>query len=286
MKELFRRVDHRFLWSAGMGPRPTNGDEKRLVGQAILPALGRLFFNGVDIAGRRRMAYVPHIDRNEKLPCRGADAPSALRPPGRPLCPVRARFFESPSREAVSPASAACAHERNRMMPVLRIALLAVAVISLSCGYHVAGKTTLLPTTVQTIAIPAFSNATTVYKLTDQLTEAVTREFISRTKYHITTDPGSADATLRGWVNTVVNFPTVYDPVTFRAANVEVHVNMRLQLVDRSGKVLFDRPTMEARERYEVSVDPIVYFDESEVAMRRLARDVAKTIVSAILENF
>jgi hypothetical protein len=136
----------------------------------------------------------------------------------------------------------------------------------MSCGYHVAGKTNLLPTTVQTIAIPAFSNGTTVYKLTDQLTEAVTREFISRTKYHITTDPGAADATLRGWVNTVVNFPTVYDPVTFRAANVEVHVNMRLQLVDRSGKVL--------------------YFDESEVAMRRLARDVAKTVVSAILENF
>ncbi len=43
---------------------------------------------------------------------------------------------------------------------------------------------------------------------------------------------------------------------------------------------------MDVRERYEVSVDPTVYFDESEVAMRRLSRDVAQTVVSAILENF
>ena len=173
------------------------------------------------------------------------------------------------------------------MSPNTGFSLLALALVSLSsCGYHVAGKTNLLPTTVHTIAVPAFANGTTVYKLTDQLTEAVTREFISRTKYHITSDPGAADATLRGSVNSVFNFPTVYDPVTFRAANVEVHVNLKIQLVDRSGKVLFDRPGMEVRERYEVSVDPTVYFDESEFAMRRLSQDVAKTVVSAILENF
>ena len=165
-------------------------------------------------------------------------------------------------------------------------ALILTAGLLASCGYHVSGTTNLLPKTVQTIAIPAFGNVSTVYKLTDQLSEAVTREFISRTKYHITTDPKTADATLEGTVTQVFTFPTVYDPVTFRAANVEVHVNVRIRLVDRAGKVLFDRPGMEARERYEVSVDPKVYFDESEVAMQRLSKDVAKTVVSAILENF
>ncbi len=161
-----------------------------------------------------------------------------------------------------------------------------LAAILTSCGYHLAGTTNLLPKTIQTIAIPAFSNGTTVYKLTDDLSQAMTREFISRTKYTITADPSTADATLRGWVNQVFNFPTVYDPVNFRASDVEVHVNLRIQLVDKSGKVLFDRPGMEVRERYEVSVDPITYFDESEFAMRRLSVDVAKTVVSAILENF
>lgn len=173
------------------------------------------------------------------------------------------------------------------MKRILQSAVVALALAGLgSCGYHVTGKTNLLPKSVQTIAIPAFGNITTGYKVTDLLSEAVTREFISRTKYHITTDPGTADATLQGSINQIFTFPTVYDPVTFRAANVEVHVNLRIRLVDRSGKVLFDRPGMEVRERYEISVDPKVYFDESDIAMRRLAKDVARTVVSAILENF
>ena len=167
---------------------------------------------------------------------------------------------------------------------VLPLAAAAITTLC-SCGYHVAGKSNLLPQSVHIIAVPAFSNITTVYKVTDQLSQAVTREFISRTKYQITADPKGADATLTGAVVQIQTFPTVYDPVTFRAANVEVHVNLRVRLVDKSGKTLFDRP-IEARERYEVSVDPKVYFDESENALRRLSQDVAKTVVSAILENF
>jgi hypothetical protein len=155
-----------------------------------------------------------------------------------------------------------------------------------SCGYHVAGTTNLLPKNVQTIAVPAFSNVSTAYKITDMMSEAVTRELISRTKYHITADRSTADATLEGAITQIATFPTVFDPVTFRAANVEMHVALRVRLVDRAGKVLFDRPYMEFRERYEISVDPRVYFDESEVGMRRLSRDVARTVVSAILENF
>jgi len=169
----------------------------------------------------------------------------------------------------------------------LQIATLGVLLGGLSsCGYHVSGTGNVLAKNVQTIAIPAFGNITTGYKVTDLLSEAMTREFHSRTKYHITTDPATADATIKGSVNQIATFPTIYDPITFRAANVEVHVNVSIRLVDRSGKILFDRPGMEIRERYEISVDPKVYFDESDVAMRRLAKDMATSMVSAILENF
>ena len=174
-----------------------------------------------------------------------------------------------------------------KLLPQLGALAAGIGMLS-SCGYHVAGSgtTNLLPKTVRTIAVPGFSKGTTAYKVTDMLSQAVTREFISRTKYHITADRANADATLEGAVTQIQTFPTVYDPVTFRAANVEVHAYVRIRLVDRAGKVLFDRPGMEVRERYEVSVDPSVYFDESEIAMQRLSRDVAKTVVSAILENF
>jgi hypothetical protein len=66
-----------------------------------------------------------------------------------------------------------------------------------------------------------------------------------------------------------------------------VIVYLALSLRDRStSAVLFDRPHMEFRQTYEVSVNAATYFDESDVAMDRLSRDVARTVVSAVLENF
>ena len=64
-------------------------------------------------------------------------------------------------------------------------------------------------------------------------------------------------------------------------------VTLRLTLTDRAtGKVLFSRPGAEFRERYEISTDPAAYFDESGTAMQRVSRDVARSVVTAILEGF
>jgi hypothetical protein len=40
------------------------------------------------------------------------------------------------------------------------------------------------------------------------------------------------------------------------------------------------------RQRYEISIDPQKYFEESDTALDRLCRDTARTVVSGILENF
>ncbi|MGI8990619.1 MAG: LPS assembly lipoprotein LptE, partial [Bryobacteraceae bacterium] len=162
------------------------------------------------------------------------------------------------------------------------------SLLLLSCGYHVSGsgRATLLPKNIQTIAIPAFGNASTQYKVSDRLTAAITREFIERTRYQITADTGNADAVLTGAVTNFLTYPTIYDPATQRAAGVQVILFLQVSLRDKSGAVLFNRPNMDVRERYEISVDPKVYFDESETALDRLSRDAARTIVSAILENF
>jgi hypothetical protein len=155
------------------------------------------------------------------------------------------------------------------------------------CGYHVAGRTDLLPKNIQTIAIPAFANITTRYKVSELLASAVTREFISRTRYHIVTDPNQADAVLTGAVVNLYAYPTLFDPQTGRASGVQAIVMMQINLRDRAtGAVLFSRPNMEFRQNYEISVDPKAYFDEGDVAMDRLSRDVARSVVSAILANF
>ena len=156
-----------------------------------------------------------------------------------------------------------------------------------SCGYHVAGKADLVPKDVHTIAIPAFANITTRYRLTDHLPEAITREFIARTHYQIVTDPNQADAVLRGVVINYVAYPTLFDQQTGRASGLQVSVTMQVTLTERaSGKVIFTRPSFEAKQRYEISQSAKEYFDESDAALDRLSRDVARDLVTAILENF
>ena len=96
---------------------------------------------------------------------------------------------------------------------------------------------------------------------------------ISRTKYHIVSDCGSADAVLRGAVTNYLYFPTVTDPTTGRASAVDIRVFLNVTFTERAtGKVLFNRPAMEVRERYEISIDPRAYFDESDAALDRVAR--------------
>lgn len=155
------------------------------------------------------------------------------------------------------------------------------------CGYHVGGKSDLLPQSVQTIAIPPFSNVAGRYKLPDRLAGALTREFLSRTRYQIVPDPVSADAVLSGSVLSYVYYPTIFDPATGRASGVQIQVTLGLTLSERAtSRILYNRPGFSFRERYEVSVDQAQYFEESDQAVERLSRDVARTVVSSILEAF
>lgn len=169
------------------------------------------------------------------------------------------------------------------------VAALAVLVATLAggCGYRVSGHADLLPKRIKTIAVPAFANATTRYRLSQLLPAAITRELLSRTRYEVVADPNQAEAVLSGLVTNYNAGPTTFDPQTGRASAVQVYVHLQITLTDRAnGAVLYSRPDLEVRERYEISTDQRAYFEESDAAMERLSRDVARTVVSAILENF
>jgi outer membrane lipopolysaccharide assembly protein LptE/RlpB len=160
-------------------------------------------------------------------------------------------------------------------------------VILAGCGYHIAAGGGAIPQAVKTIAIPPFANATMSYSLARLLPEDLTREFHDRTKYVMVRDPKQADAVLEGSVVNMGAFPTVSDPATGRATAVQVEVTINVKLTDRrSGATLFSSNGVRYRERYEVALDPKQYFDESSTAARRLSRDVARDILSSILEKF
>jgi len=160
------------------------------------------------------------------------------------------------------------------------------SVLLTGCGYRVSGHSDLLPTTIKTIAIPAFGNSTTRYRLTELMPRSLTREFITRTRYQVVADENEADAVLRGAVLNYLYIPTVVQD-TGRSAGVQVLVVLQLNLVEKAtGKVLYTQPGLEIRNRYEIAADPKVYFEESDLALERLSRDVARTVVSSVLEAF
>ncbi|HXE90368.1 MAG TPA: LptE family protein [Terriglobales bacterium] len=165
-------------------------------------------------------------------------------------------------------------------------ACLALALFS-GCGYHTAGSASRLPSSVQTIAIPAFTNQTQTYRIEQQMTAAVVREFLTRTRYHIVNEAGdAADAVLHGVVLSTEAAPLTYDSQTGRASSALVTVKMRVSLTGRDGTVLWENRDYTFREQYQVSREVSSFFEEESPAVERLSRDFARTLVSNILEAY
>jgi hypothetical protein len=151
----------------------------------------------------------------------------------------------------------------------------------------VAGTASRIPPDVKTIAVPPFKNLSSTFRIEQQLTSAVTREFLERTHYRILPNPPDADAVLKGTVKDVRARAITFDINTGRATSLQVRVTADVKLEDvHSHKVLFANSNYVFREEYQVSESPSALFEEDKPALDRLARDLARTLVTDILENF
>jgi Lipopolysaccharide-assembly len=164
--------------------------------------------------------------------------------------------------------------------------MMAAVLAASGCGYRVVGRANTLPEGAHTIAIPAFTNRTTTYRIEQIFTEAVAREFIARTKYRVVPEADGADLVLQAEVTNIAGGAVLFDPVTGRATTVLVTVNLTIALRDRAGKILYQNNNFLFREPYEISVDIASFFQEEGPAVDRMARDFAARVVSDVLENF
>ena len=143
-----------------------------------------------------------------------------------------------------------------------------------ACGYQVAGRASRLPPDIKTIAVPIFVNDGT-------------REFIERTRFRVTANPSEADAVLKGTVKDVRSGVVTFDLTTGRATTMQVQVTASVELVDlHTQKVLFSNSNYVFREQYQINPNTSVLFEEEEPALDRLSRDLARTLVTEILENY
>jgi outer membrane lipopolysaccharide assembly protein LptE/RlpB len=168
------------------------------------------------------------------------------------------------------------------------LSLVACATLAASgCGYHVVGRTSTLPSDWETIAIPAFKNDTTRYRVEQRMTEAVVREFLQRTKYHVVQDEASADAVLQGEVLSIDTNPVLFNATTGEVTTMLVTLHTKVQLVDNhTQKAVYHQDDMVFRDEYQISTDVQSFFEEQDPALDRMSRAFATKLVSNVLENF
>ena len=84
-------------------------------------------------------------------------------------------------------------------MPSVRLLAITALLFCLAgCGYHTAGSAVHLPATVHTLEIPIFQNHAQSFHTEVAMTQAVIREFTSRTSLRVVSTDNSGDAVLRG----------------------------------------------------------------------------------------
>jgi outer membrane lipopolysaccharide assembly protein LptE/RlpB len=162
----------------------------------------------------------------------------------------------------------------------------ALLLLTTACGYHTAGKAVLLPSDLHTVYVPGIANASQAYGIGQTFTRAVVQELRERTNYRvISTNDGTADATLSGTITSVYIAPLTYDPLTGVSSSMVV-VALNANLTSKDGKVLWSNPNFLYREQYQESVNVASFFEESTPAVQRMATSFAQTLVANILEAF
>jgi outer membrane lipopolysaccharide assembly protein LptE/RlpB len=166
-------------------------------------------------------------------------------------------------------------------------AIAALAMLSAGCGYHVAGSASNLPPDWKSIAVPAFKNDTTQYRIEQRFTAAVIREFLSRTRYRVVQDAQSADAVLSGEVLSIETNPVLFNATTGEVTTMLVTVHAKVQLTDgKTQKAVYQNDDMLFRGEYQISPDVKSFFQEEDPALDRMSRDFASHLVANVVEGF
>jgi outer membrane lipopolysaccharide assembly protein LptE/RlpB len=168
------------------------------------------------------------------------------------------------------------------------LALMVITLLSISgCGYHSLGAATHLPPDVHTLSVPVFATRTEAYHSETAMTEAVIREFATRTRFRVAPDEGSdADAVLRGTILKETVAPLTYNSSTQQSSSFLITMVVSVTLTGRDGKLLYENKNYVFRQQYQSTTDLPTFLQENPAAVERLSRDFARQLVADVLEGF
>ena len=178
-----------------------------------------------------------------------------------------------------------------------RRALIAVVVAFLAttgggCGYALAGRGSFLPAYIRVVAIPQLQNASTFFEVEQILTEKIRTEFIGRGRYNVVSEPVGADAVLSGAITSITVQPVGFTEQQL-ASRYLFTLTMKVQFLDAATtQILWSNDALTFREEYELttrgntSIEGAAFLSQERSSFDRISTDVARTVVTAILEAF
>jgi len=175
---------------------------------------------------------------------------------------------------------------------VVAVAAVLLAVLSSSCGYALAGRGSFLPEYIRIVGIPQLVNNTTFFRVEQVLTEKIRTEFIGRGNYTIVPDTAAADAVVTGMVTNISVQPVGFTDQQL-ASRYLFTIAMRVEFTDsRTGMVLWSNDSLTFSSEYQLqtfgntALEGSAFIDQERSSFDRIASDVARTVVTSIVEAF
>jgi hypothetical protein len=175
-----------------------------------------------------------------------------------------------------------------------RAALLIVLPLlaSTGCGYALAGRGSFLPAYIRVVGIPPIVNRTTFFDVEQVLTDRIRTEFIGRGKYTVQPDAAGADAVLNAEITSISAQPVGFTEQQL-ASRYLFMMTMKVQFIDaRTNETLWANDALTFREEYEfatrgnTALEGATFMDQERSSYERISTDIARTVVTAILEAF
>jgi len=172
-------------------------------------------------------------------------------------------------------------------MRLFALAPLAALIAAAGCGYHTLGAATHLPPDLKTLSVPVFATRTQAYHTETVMTQAVIREFATRTRFRVTpSESPDADAVLHGTILKEAVAPLTYNATTQQSSSFLITIQASVTLSGRDGKILYQNNNYVFREQYQSTTDLATFIQENPAAVERLSRAFARQLVADVLEGF
>jgi hypothetical protein len=168
-----------------------------------------------------------------------------------------------------------------------RLLVVWLAMAASSCGYALAGRGAFLPTDIRVVGIPQLVNRTTFFDVEQILTEKIRNEFIGRGKYRVVPEATGADAVLNAEIISITLSPVGLTTGQL-ASRYQFVLTMKVNFVDaRANKSLWANDALSFTGEYDLtSPDASTFSDQQRSSFDRISTDVARTVVTAIVEAF